>query len=75
MTPEKKSKYWVGSVPEFDDFGLPIVDVFVDGKTVQGPWAMMTPYSYRLHGVGRYGTGFGQRYVKTETGRWIKTEG
>lgn len=69
------NKYWQGHVPERDDFGDTIKGVFVDGKTKQGPWAFMTPASWRQNGVGRYGTGLGQRYVKAASGRWLKVEG
>lgn len=68
-------KYWIGHVPTRDDFGQTIKDVFVDGKTKFGPWAFMTPVSWRLYGVGSYGTGYGQRYVKTAAGKWMKVEG
>jgi hypothetical protein len=34
-----------------------------DGKTMRGPWAIMTPGSW-VDGIGRTGTGFGQKYEK-----------
>ena len=46
-----------------DDFGDPILDIFIDGKTVHGPWAFMTPDSFKIHGID-LGTGLGQRYEK-----------
>jgi hypothetical protein len=70
-----KNKYWQGHVPTLDDFGDPIKGVFVDGKTKFGPWAFMTPASWRINGVGSYGTGLGQRYVKASNGKWLKVEG
>jgi hypothetical protein len=66
--------YWIGKVPEKDDFGKPIKDFFVDGKTKSGPWAMMTLASYRVHGVG-LGLGKGQQYEKQDDGKWLKVEG
>jgi hypothetical protein len=68
------AKYWIGCVPEKDDFGMPINGEFIDGKTKQGPWAYMTPASWKKHGVGALGTGFGQRYEKTGD-KWLKVEG
>jgi hypothetical protein len=69
------NKFWTGPVPDKDDFGDPIKNVFVDGKTNRGPWAIMSAVSWRIYGIGAYGTGLGQRYVKTAEGRWMKTEG
>jgi hypothetical protein len=75
---EKPVRYWMGSIGETDDFGAPIKDVFVDGVTTQGPWAIMSPASHRMYGRG-LGTGLGQRYVKVlgsdQKIRWMKTEG
>lgn len=39
---------------------------FVDGKLKQGPWALMCPRCFEMHGVG-LGTGKGQKYdLKTK---------
>ena len=67
--------YWTGFVPVTDDFGSHIYDVFIDGRTAMGPWALMTPTSWANHGVRRLGTGNGQRYKKQPDGRWLKVEG
>jgi len=67
--------YWLSPVGEKDDFGSPIADEIIDGKTAMGPWALMTPKSFRLHGVGKLGLGLGQRYVKQDDGKWLKVEG
>lgn len=64
---------WIGDVPTLDDLGAPILNEFIDGKTVFGPWAMMTPESFRTAGI-RLGPGWGQRYVKRDD-RWFKVEG
>jgi hypothetical protein len=73
---EQTKRYWVGPVPERDDFGYPIKTWFVDGVTkYSGKWAMMNPMSYVQHGIGRLGTGYGQRYVKQDDGKWLKVEG
>lgn len=67
--------YWQSAVGETDDFGDSISDEFIDGRTVHGPWALMTPKSFRLHGIGRLGTGAGQRYEKQADGRFLKVDG
>jgi len=65
-------KVWIGRVPCFDDFGEPVTDKFIDGKTKFGPWAIMAPASYNVHGVG-IGLGMGQVYVKDyPTSVWYK---
>lgn len=77
-----KEVYWQGPVgpkaadgSQLDDFDQPITDEFIDGKTVMGPWGNMSPKSWARHGVGRLGTGYGQRYKKQSDGRWLKVEG
>lgn len=67
--------YWRSPVGTHDDFGRPIHDEFVDGKTKLGPWAMMSPESFAVYGTGRLGTGRGQRYKKQPDGKWLKVEG
>jgi len=67
-------RYWSGTVNSEDAFGEPITNEFVDGATVMGPWAMMSPASFKRMGRG-VGTGKGQRYKKQEDGRWLKVEG
>lgn len=72
---EKPKRYWLGPVGPNDDFGVPIGKVFIDGKTRQGPWAIMSEKAWKAHGVGVLGTGYGQKYQKQADGRWLKTEG
>lgn len=67
-------KYWSGTVKAKDDFGADITDEFVDGATIQGPWAIMSPRSHLHYGRG-CGLGRGQRYVQQADGRWLKVEG
>jgi hypothetical protein len=43
--------------------GVKAEPAVIDGRTVHGPWANMCPTHWRLVGVGRLGTGFGQRLV------------
>jgi hypothetical protein len=70
-----RPKYWMGTMRSKDDFGVPYKDIMIDGKTTSGPWANMTPESWRIHGFGKLGTGFGQKYKKQSDGRWLKVEG
>jgi hypothetical protein len=70
-----KEKYWAGNLSPKDDFGVKYDVTMIDGKTIHGPWANMTLKSWRIHGVGKLGTGFGQKYVKQADGRWLKVEG
>jgi hypothetical protein len=70
-----KRVYWSGVIGPNDDFGRPIHDIFYDGKTHYGPWAIMNPSSWLREGVGRTGTGFAQKYQKQNDGQWMKVEG
>jgi hypothetical protein len=70
-----KARYWMGDVSKEDDFGDRIADEFIDGRTKEGPWAIMTPTTWKHKGVGRLGTGVGQRYKRQEDGQWLKVEG
>jgi hypothetical protein len=65
----------MGPVGPKDDFGNDIKDEIIDGRTKRGPWALMSPASWKINGIGRLGTGFGQRYRKLGDGRWLKVEG
>jgi len=74
MTTLKPPKYWYSEPPDRCDIGgEPITDVFIDGGTIQGPWANMCPKCHLTYGIG-IGLGRGQRYEK-EGDRWVKTEG
>jgi hypothetical protein len=66
--------FWHG-LNTVDDFGVPYKSVMIDGKTRMGPWACMTEESWAVYGVGRLGTGLGQKYERQADGRWLKTEG
>ena len=65
---------WLSPVPECDDWDSPIADVFIDGRTKMGPYAIMTPASHKAYGVG-LGLGKGQKYKKQPSGKWEKIEG
>jgi hypothetical protein len=64
-------QYFLGEVGLKDSFGDTITDTFIDGKTVRGPWAIMTPMHHGMYGVG-LGVGKGQKYELTSNGRWLK---
>lgn len=70
----KEQVYWLSPVGQRDDFGSHVRTIIIDGKTKQGPWALMTPESFASFGVG-LGLGLGQKYVRQTDGRWLKTEG
>ena len=65
---------WIGTVPSKDDFGVPITNEFIDGKTRMGPWGTMSPSSFKIYGVG-LGPGKGQRYKKDTGGIFYKVQG
>ena len=67
--------YWLSPLGGFDDFDQPYGNEMIDGGTKFGPWANMTPESWKQFGIGRLGQGFGQRYKKQADGRWLKVEG
>ena len=76
------NQYWLSAVGDKDDFGDKIDDEIIDGATKHGPWALMTPKSWKTHGKGKLGTGHGQRYKlqkgnpkKLKYGTWLKVEG
>jgi hypothetical protein len=69
------NKYWMGDLPEKDDFGIKYEKVMYDGKTRQGPWANMSQRSWDVHGCGKLGTGYVQKYAKQDDGRWLKVAG
>lgn len=70
-----KPEYWLSPVGGFDDFDSPIKDTIIDGRTIHGPWAIMTPESWEKHGCGTLGTGCGQKYQKQADGKWLKVQG
>lgn len=71
---DPKETYWLSPVGDVDDFGDTIEDIIIDGKTEQGPWALMTPKSFEENGVN-LGLGLGQKYQKQEDGKWLKIDG
>jgi hypothetical protein len=68
-------KFWVGELPDVDDFEKPYTDVMYDGKTKMGYWANMNEKSWKMYGCGQLGTGYGQKYRRTPEGNWIKVAG
>lgn len=69
-------KYWLSPAPDKCDLcGTPITNVFIDGKTRQGPWGFLCPSCHLLDCGGHLGLGFGQRYEKQSDGKWLKVAG
>jgi hypothetical protein len=68
-------RYWAGKIGPLDDLGVPYDGIMIDARTKHGPWANMSLKSWRVHGLGKLGTGYGQKYVKQADGRWLKVEG
>jgi len=53
----------VAQLPPCDICRGATVPAVYDGRTVHGPWAYMCEAHWAEHGVGRLGTGYGQRLV------------
>lgn len=72
-----KANQWTSPVPTMCDMDAsPIIDEFIDGKTMMGPWACMCPSCWDTFGVGQLGTGMGQRYKRRPDGKnWVKIGG
>jgi hypothetical protein len=73
--PAGEAVYWLSPLSGCDICSGSFEAVMYDAKTKQGPWGNMCQKCYVKHGVGRLGTGFGQKYEKQADGRWLKTEG
>jgi hypothetical protein len=69
-----RARFWHGQIRSEDDFDQPIMNKFIDGATTFGPWAIMSPSSFKRYGKG-LGTGLGQAYEKQKDGRWLKIGG
>ena len=73
--PETRSVVYVGSPSSSCNIcGAPIVDNFIDGRTINGWWAEMCAVCHLRYGVG-LGTGQGQRFQRQDDGTWLKVEG
>ena len=67
-------KKWLGPAPTHCDVCCTqINNVFIDGRTVYGPWANMCCERHSKFGVG-LGTGKGQKYER-DNGSWVKVAG
>ena len=65
---------WLGGT-KCDICGEDIGFILIDGKTKMGPWATMCIFCWGEVGIGRFGTGLGQRYEYDEDGNFYKVEG
>ena len=69
-------KYWLSPVGTHDDYGDEIKDIIIDGRTKEGPWALMTPKSFKENGWRpEEWQGYGQMYQKQSDGKWLKIKG
>lgn len=73
------TRYLSAEKMDKDDFGVPFTkkegELVYDAKTVHGPWATMTAQSFMSYGVGKLGTGYGQKYKRNEAGELHKIGG
>ena len=75
-----EQKFWMGDDPDVcgdakcDICHHIVTDVFVDGVTKMGPWAIMCESCHSNNGLP-LGTGRGQKYVRQPDKRWLKVEG
>lgn len=54
---------WLGATNcDFCRCDVRTKEYFFDAKTNFGPWALMCPECFALHGYGRIGLGWGQKY-------------
>lgn len=67
---------WIGSqIKGCQTCGIPLKNIFIDGRTRGGSWAIMCEECHSIMGVG-LGVGRGQKYqLDEETGEWVKVEG
>ncbi len=67
----QKPHNWTGKPPELCDFCKEkITNMFIDGQTIYGPWAIMCPHCFVGEGIG-LGEGKGQLYELA----YVKTKG
>jgi len=58
----QNKKKWLGTLPEKCDIcGIILTAVFIDGRTIHGPWANMCSECHKEYGCGT-GIGYGQKY-------------
>ena len=73
------TRYLSAESMKTDDFGMQLTqetgEIIYDAKTRMGPWATMNEFSFKMYGLGKLGTGFGQKYVRNSAGELHKVEG
>ena len=76
MSELKVSKvHWIGKAPDRCQMcPTEIHDLFIDGKTIHGPWAILCENCHERIGTG-LGTGRGQQYELQPNNSWLKTAG
>ncbi len=69
---------WIGTIPTvYQITDTKITNEFIDGRTLNGAWAIMHPDAHKKYGCG-LGTGRGQKYrlvVQHDDKSWVKVEG
>lgn len=71
----RHGKYWRSEPPMNCDICKGKINGdFIDGKTIDGPWAILCPTCHTIHGIG-FGTGRGQQYTRIEGNLFQKTNG
>lgn len=80
LMPQEPERYVSAERMAADDFGRRFTmkegEVVYDAMTKhRGQWATMTQTSYKAHGAGKLGTGYGQKYVRQANGQLHKVEG
>lgn len=68
---------WQGPVTErCETCETELKNVFYDAVTKHGPWAIMCPSCHNLGpGLGKVGSGVGQKFERQPDGSFVKTEG
>jgi len=74
MSKTLKLRYWAGDPKECDVCNKPFDKMMYDAATTFGGWGNLCQTCFGRYGTG-LGVGRGQRYVKQEDGRWLKTGG
>jgi hypothetical protein len=70
-------RFWMGGSPtRCDACEAALRGVFYDAATRFGAWGILCPTCHVFGpGLGRTGSGRGQKYERQDDGRWLKTEG
>jgi len=71
-----KNVKWLGKHKCDFCTGKLIEKILYDARTIYGPWAVMCDEHFKVYGLGKLGTGYGQKYIKqTDPIGFFKVEG